>query len=713
MNEIALFKPDPGATPQGNVEAFIHFCRTKIDLYGADLDWGAMRWDVTERHRSKGRHERKVEIVFGALGSTKWQVRPMADAFVDFAKAYLRYYMNLSGEKIHDHVLGALRVLEAALMEEDKPVRAELTDELVAERGKAVIERHYSSINSRYKMGSVFERLLNFVVENGMVDRDFEWKSPFRPELPDSLVGDEFAARRAAKLPSRETLEAVGAIFHRATDPRDVIVSSCIALLHCAPGRISECVTIQNRCLVWLKNDDGTRDLSLRWYPVKRGRKGCKDVLKVMEPVALEAVRRVRELTDEARRVARWYENNPDKLYLPNRLARLRDREFLNSSELGELVGIDGLNAGKRLGLTVEKTTTTVLGRRRSDGTRVSRPKVVNVYRFKEVEAKILELLPPDFPWMDRENRLKYSDALFVVLRGALTEEASTMPCMFMPVSSGAVVQQYTIPDKNIFERFGFQNPDGSTMVMQSKQARHWLNTLAEKSGLSDLERDLWSGRMTARARNGEPAQTGRQSLAYLHNSTEELMAAAGLKPEEMDLGSTFEAALQKLPITFEEFQALEDKPTVHVTEFGLCYHDFVQLPCPVHADCLNCMEHACMKGDREKADRIRRCLCIATEQLEMARQAVEEDYLNGDRWYQHQALTQKRLSGLVELLDDDTVPADAMIMLVNPFQYSAFRNAITDRAATLGDEESLALALLLEVPAPPLVEECHRREGG
>jgi hypothetical protein len=172
-----------------------------------------------------------------------------------------------------------------------------------------------------------------------------------------------------------------------------------------------------------------------------------------------------------------------------------------------------------------------------------------------------------------------------------------------------------------------------------------------------------------------------------------------------MDRSSSLAAVVGELPVSREEFLALEDKPTVHVTEFGVCFHDFALQPCQVHADCLNCMEHACIKGNAEKSDRIRQCHAIAVEQIEMARRMVEDQYLRAEPWYLHQALTEKRLAALLGLLDDETVPRDAIIMLINPFQYSAFRNAVLDRAANLGDEHSVRLADDFMVPLLPLIE--------
>jgi len=116
-------------------------------------------------------------------------------------------------------------------------------------------------------------------------------------------------------------------------------------------------------------------------------------------------------------------------------------------------------------------------------------------------------------------------------------------------------------------------------------------------------------------------------------------------------------------------------------------------------------MEHACIKGDMEKADRIRECYRIAVDQLEMARQMVDEGYLKAERWYEHQVITVKRLKGLLEILDDKSTSPDSFIYLKNPFQYSAFRNAIESRATNLGDDSSIALAEIFKVPLSSLAE--------
>ncbi|KAG0919905.1 hypothetical protein G6F31_020940 [Rhizopus arrhizus] len=62
-----------------------------------------------------------------------------------------------------------------------------------------------------------------------------------------------------------------------------------------------------------------------------------KWVVPSMSSVVREAVRRLNELSSEARRVARWYERNPKSMFLPSHLEHLRGGD-LSIAELGEVL---------------------------------------------------------------------------------------------------------------------------------------------------------------------------------------------------------------------------------------------------------------------------------------------------------------------------------------------------------------------------------------
>ncbi len=60
----------------------------------------------------------------------------------------------------------------------------------------------------------------------------------------------------------------------------------------------------------------------------------------------------------------------------------------------------------------------------------------------------------------------------------------------------------------SVFERFGMVEADGTVIRMNTHQFRHWLNTLAQAGGMSQLEIARWSGRKDV-----------RQNAAYDHVS--------------------------------------------------------------------------------------------------------------------------------------------------------------------------------------------------
>src|SRR5690606_224146 len=76
----------------------------------------------------------------------------------------------------------------------------------------------------------------------------------------------------------------------------------------------------------------------LRWWPAKGALPMIKWVIPSMTDTVQEAIRRIRELTEEGRALAKWYEAHPKQLYLPQQLAYLRKKEWLSMPELGMLL---------------------------------------------------------------------------------------------------------------------------------------------------------------------------------------------------------------------------------------------------------------------------------------------------------------------------------------------------------------------------------------
>jgi len=280
-------------------------------------------------------------------------------------------------------------------------------------------------------------------------------------------------------------------------------------------------------------------------------------------------------------------------------------------------------------------------------------------------------MLPDHFPFLNPETNLNYSQALLVVPRNIFHPRKATYRCLFEGVTTDTINNQLGAGQKHgkasVFSRLGFTEPDGSPIVITSHQFRHWLNTLAQRGGLSQLDIAKWSGRKDI-----------RQNEVYDHVTPHELIE----KVRNIDDGSMFGPLAEfvaKAPISREEFMALT-VPTLHSTELGFCIHDWTMMPCQRHADCINCTEQICIKGNKEKTARIKQNLLDAEEQLERAEQAIEKGSAGADRWLVHHQLTVKRLQNLWSILSDSKVPEGAVIQLSNDKEFSPIRVAMEDK---------------------------------
>jgi hypothetical protein len=253
----------------------------------------------------------------------------------------------------------------------------------------------------------------------------------------------------------------------------------------------------------------------------------------------------------------------------------------------------------------------------------------------------------------NKETGLRYSDALCLVLRNDLTSRHATYWGAVVLVDYG-IMQTRLVGTKTVqtvFEKFGYKDVNGTPLRLTTRQFRHYLNTLAQMGGLSQLDIAKWSGRAKV-----------AQNAVYDHQSDRDVLAMvrAAIGDENKMFGPLAHTPTNTL-ITRDQFSALKVL-TAHTTDFGYCIHDFSMLPCQIHRDCLNCDEYVCVKGDqvRERAIRLHRSETNAL--LATAEEAPAEDEFGANRWVEHQSLTLQRLNQLCTLLDDPTVPDGAII---------------------------------------------------
>lgn len=647
MAEIVLFKPKSELTAAANLQRFIEMCRTSLTVFGIDLVFQDNVWNVTEEIATRGRGNKHERITFSSLATVDDEsTTMMSEPFLSFAKAYIRYMHGVRPTKAIHTRLAAMRALESSLSENGNTPNPINVDTRVLNRTSQLIADRFSE-STAYRVGQQLEIAAAFMAENGLTVVPVRWRNPISRPNSLSRVGREFDLRREEKLPSSAALDALPRIFRLATEAADVITSSAAAVLLSAPDRISELLTLPESCEVNEINGD-RESYGLRWWPAKDANPTVKWVVPSMASVVKDALQKIRTATAEARRIAKWYETYPDRLYLSTDVEHLRDQEWISLSEIAQIIGLSNSSAANTW-----RKANELQAEMRGNGRKFS------YIRFSDLERAIIALLPRNFPFIDQATGLKYSEALFIVRKHELGNQRGTYRCMVEPVDINQINTRLGSRTahgfQSIFSRFGFTEPDGSPISITSHQFRHYLNTLAQASGLSQLDIAKWSGRLDI-----------RQNEAYDHVTPEQLLRKIRSAVGGDEMFGPLKELSAKVMIRRDEFARLII-PTAHTTDFGYCVHDYTASPCQLHLDCIHCQELVCVKGEETKTQMLRQRLGEVQRLILTAEEAVSEGYSGSDRWLIHHRSALARLLQLVKIMDDPNVPSGAVIQLSGP----------------------------------------------
>lgn len=643
MIEVVVFKPKAELDAAENLRGFVESCRNELTVFGADLPFDADVWDVTASLDIKGHGKKRQRLVFGAGAADKKGARgPMSEPFLSFAKAYIRYMHGLRPSKAVVFRLSALRCLEAALKENGEAPDPVRIDASVLNRTAQLIGDRYTEA-AAYRVGQQLEGVAAFLSANRLTAVPCQWRNSL-PRPQDAVrVGKAFDERREAKMPSQEVLEVLPKAFRVAREPLDVIVTSVAAILCSSPDRISEVLLLPDACEVRQKGRNGEDIYGLRWWPEKGAEPMVKWVVPSMSGVVQEAIAKIRAATAQARKVAKWYEDHPGRIYLEGDTECLRHREWISVQEVAEVVGLSDVAAARVWCKAHDVTDTGARGAKK--------------VRFMDLEKAVLAMLPDGFPILSRDTGLKYSDALLVARTNELHPGRGTYRCMVAPITinqiNSGLGARVEFGFASAFERLGFRDVNGEPLRVSTHQFRHYLNTLAQAGGMSQLDIAKWSGRKDI-----------RQNAAYDHVTADQMLAMIrGAVGDDSQMFGPLAELPKRALMSRDEFARLK-VPTAHTTDLGFCIHDYTMSPCQLHAECIRCEELVCVKGDDVRTRRLRDRLAEARHFQEQAEDAIKEGYAGSDRWSEHHEETVMRLGQLLSLMDDPEVPMGSVIQL-------------------------------------------------
>lgn len=647
MAEIFSFSPKVKLDAEENLQRFIELCRTELTIFGAGLDWSAWRWPKAGNFSKLGVNSR-----------TKDETGKLDEQFIGFAKAYFRYQQGHkpTGAK---NELKALRTVEAALLQSEQSASITNISISTLDLAAQLMRENYAK-GSDYHGGRELERLAKFITLKKLVLQDLSnWRNPIQRKRDEIQTGQKAKDRRESKMPSEESLAALAEIFaNTPIEPRDIFTSSTFAMLMCAPSRISEALELPFDCEVEQEDSKGVMRYGWRFYSGKGFGGDIKWIPTEMVGVAKEAIARITHLTKESRKLATWIESNPLKFYRHSECPHVAENKSLSVVEACQALGLVGHDK--------HSAQSSLHGMRlpNKDGENT----LSSLWQY------VLSRQPKEFPWLSKEKGIKYSNALFCMQRNMLHDQRGISPVILWKPTNNVFNNDLSPRDsldtehKSVFDRYGYKATDGGRIKLTSHQARHLLNTIAQRGGLSQLQIAKWSGRVEA-----------TQNRTYNHMSEYEMVALA----EELDtsltlFGPSGEVA-KHISVSIQEFNTME-KGAVHVTEFGVCVHDFTMSPCEKYRDCLNCAEQVCIKGEKEKLARIKKRLSEVEEQYLAARKAVDDGLSGADRWHDYHKITLGRLKELVTIIEDPSVPDGTQIKLRNDKGFSPLRRAIESK---------------------------------
>lgn len=659
MADILLFVPKAERDANSNLEDFIKMCRDRLTVFGANLNWHSNSWPKVGNFTVKGAPSR---------GYNKDHY--LNSEILPFAKAYVRYQQGLKPSKLINE-FKAIRCIEPALLAVKGKADITQVDTTVMDIA-AQFAREYDA--TAYQAGSALAKLVRFLNDSKIAPKRIEWRNPIAKPKEINRTDKETQDKRASKLPDDLQLEAMAEMFvNDLLHPRDRFTTSIFALLMCAPSRITEVQRLPLNVLHYDKDSKGIDRLGLRYFGGKGAGWDIKYVSTCFVEIAEEAVSRLIELSAEGRKLASWYEQKPSEFYRHDECPNVKEHAPLSDEQVCLALGLAW--AGSK-GLIHQFFK----GYAPYEECRKAKKALTLAFLNDYCHS----VLPDGFPYLDEERKLKYSEALCCYRAHEFRLDLSTSRIkLWVPGKSLFTTDLNYIEgqERSIWTRHGYKNPDGSEVTMTSHQVRHLLNTAAQRGNLGQLDIAKWSARANI-----------HQNATYNHMSEKDYVKLSeNALPE-----GVLDKVKQNAPVTLEDLEQAGDA-IAHVTIFGFCVHDHSMLPCQKHRDCLNCTEHACIKGDAEKLERLKVQRRLTQIQLDKARAAEESGYFGADRWSQHQLKTLVRLDQLIKTMENPEIRDGSVIMLNIDQEYSPLKRELAARQSTNRLPES--------VPEMPLMD--------
>ncbi|WP_168409062.1 hypothetical protein [Acinetobacter indicus] len=702
MTKIVEFNSNRLIEIKNNLDFFIK--KNQGNFLFSPSKWEDNIWDITSYLSKKTVNHRPKKVYFrSALDSSTSKTtieKPITEPLLDFAKA--AFCETMRNKKLIEYkkLIYAIQTLEFALLEQNKPVCITEIDIDTLEIAEKYIRDKYQDT---WNIAKNLENLVNnFIVSKELNPFLVEWRTSIKYQSPirnDRIQStDSEIDNSKSKIPSLEEIIALANIHHISTHVPDKIVTCFVILCLFAPSRASEILSLPVNCILqnnyqFDKEAQNAPPIGLTWFPLKGGDPHPKySVNEEFGQLTVEAINYLIDIGSKAREAAKWYSNNPNKLYLPKDLEYLRDKP-ITLWEVCQILGkanpIKGCHA-HRYGFSKKLANT-------NDKSRMHDTKArwVSTYDFKELEKYVLSLLPKTFPILDGRNQQKWHKSLFVLPLHILTPDHDTLNYIPRAINIDQMNKQLgSNPSKiTIFSRNGKKFDSGQEMRITTHQFRHLLNTLAQSKFLSQELIAFWSGRKNIKQNdyyNHLPQEAIIEAYKYLNDQVKTI-------PQYGDLEEKVIKISKLNTISYDKALKLE-LGSIHITRYGICRHDYSLTPCPKDKDCGNCGEFSVMKGSEKQLFEARNQVNLLSQAITNAEKVLADGHFGAEKWIEVNKPKLERWKKILAFLEDDTIPYGSMYTLKDPDSHQtkvglAFE--VRNSQPSTSSEEDFLLGLL------------------
>lgn len=670
MALVLQFRPKKDLAAKKNLQNLIEVSRERLVLWADQpgFSWDSHRWSTGNRSVRFTNYEHRY--LHARKDPERHQL--MHPVFMEFAKAYLRYRHTLKPHKNIAREVSALRVLEMALRQD-----MEIPD--ITRIDQRHFDHAVAELRSDKRRQYITSELLNILQKLSecfiVTSSAHYWRNPYVGTASYSYANGANAdfETKLSKLPDQDALLAIADVFGlgytQELDDVDTMVTSITCLLLSAPMRIGETVRLRVDCLRDETDKNGKIQHYLKYWTPKIGSFARKAIPATMAPNAVVAVERLKLITEEGRRLARYMEENPVKFYRHEHCPDVYDEQLLTVEQVRQA-----------LGFSTRKSCENFIFRHTSRTTLTG----FTLNSLWQLVVAEHQQLNPHFPYQEpadsrSRNPLKMSESLMCFRRFQFGIRSNTSPVLLAPyngayfrsrLSAAPAAQKKLIC---FFTRHGYD-----AIKLKPHSLRHLLNRLARRSGVSIDTITSWSSRSSA-----------NQTLTYLNDDPQEA-ASKGATLLGMQQVQT-----HKAPITDGEAE-IDSQGPFHRSRYGLCRRSWRMGPCNRFADCLNCSELLLCKGDTLAVDAVARDREHLTRTFNAAKAAVDNGERAASRWMQVAEPQIERLTQLLTILGDPDIPDGSPVALTDSTDFSHERVLVEEKAVTAGvrllDREELGI---------------------